>query len=85
MPATEGTDASAAMLQPILDRLGPYPHRKLNASSKKQTTRMIKAVCPGTACANDKGATYTVRLSRAWLEVATPNCPVCDIEMIADT
>ena len=82
MTTTEGTDASAAMLQPILDRLGPYPHRKLNTSAKKQSTRMIKAVCPGVACANDKGATYTVRLSRSWLDAhGAPICPACEVQL----
>jgi len=86
MTATEGTDASAAMLQPILDKIGPYPHRKLNAGSKKKRgTRMIKCSCPGTACLNDAGATYTVRLTRTWLDkFGEPICPECGVKMVAD-
>ena len=86
MTATEGTDASRALLQPILDRIGPYPHRKLNAGSKrKQGTRMIKAACPGEACASDSGATYTVRLTRTWLDkFGEPICPACQIKMVAE-
>ena len=74
------TDTTAGELfkryaQPILDRLGPYPHKKLNYSNiKKQNTRMIKATCGECG--------YAVRLTRKWLDVGgAPICPVDHVQM----
>ena len=62
----------------LIDGLGPYPHAKLNVGShKKQSTRMLKAVCP--ACG------YTVRLTSKWLAVGLPICPVDHIEFSAES
>ena len=66
-------------IKPILVDLGPLPHHRLTPMSKqpkKQTTRMNKCACE--ACG------YTVRLSRKWLEVGPPICPVDRVAMIAD-
>ena len=58
----------------LLAELGPYPHASLDYTErKKQSTRMLKAECPFCG--------YTIRLSRKWLEVATPRCPVHEVEM----
>lgn len=53
----------------LLESLGSYPHARLNieALRKKQSTRMLKAVCP---CCG-----YTVRLSQAWANQGLPVCP----------
>jgi hypothetical protein len=58
----------------------PYPHAALGGGTdpakgdpKKQTTRMVKAECPECG--------YVVRLSRKWLDVAVPQCPVHHVEM----
>lgn len=58
----------------ILASVGRYPHASLDLSlRKKQGTRMIKGACP--LCG------YTIRLSRLWLAVAVPLCPVHEVEM----
>lgn len=53
----------------ILAKLGPYPHAKLDMTLrpvKKQSTRMIKVVCPECG--------YTVRTTQKWLENGLPTC-----------
>jgi len=53
--------------------IGEYPHGAISYSNRrKQTTRMIKVVCP--AC------DYTVRVSQKWIEVGLPTC-ACGEEM----
>jgi hypothetical protein len=55
------------MWQYLLDDLGPYPHAPILAGVKaKQTTRMIKLVCPGCG--------YTIRTTRKWLITGMPIC-----------
>ena len=59
-----------ALLTPILEQLGPYPHAPLNESGspvKRQGTRMLKIECPGCG--------YTARTTAKWLEVGLPTCP----------
>ena len=52
----------------LLPKLGAYPHDALNdAARKKQTTRMLKAVCPETG--------YAVRLSKKHADTGTPVSP----------
>lgn len=67
-----------AKLQELIADLGDYPHAELRPlfEKKKQSTRMLKAACP--ACG------YTVRLSKQWLDVAIPSCPVHKTEMEYD-
>ena len=87
MTATTAGESLVKEIDKIHAKLGDYPHAKLDfQSGKKQGTRMIKCHCPSpeVECRNDKDKTYTVRTTRAWLEPATPICPVCNIEMIAD-
>jgi hypothetical protein len=63
LPATTVGDAFKTQMAPALERLGEYPHAKLNTAKKAvQTTRMLlcrcKAVMPdGEECG------YTVRLT----------------------
>lgn len=72
--ATVVGPAFAEAVAPILEALGPYPHASLDVTRrKKQSTRMKKAFCP--ACG------YTVRLTRKWIEVAVPRCPIHDVPM----
>ena len=85
MTATTAGESLVKEIEKIHAKLGDYPHAKLDFQrGKKQTTRMIKCYCPGTECTDDKGKTYTVRTTRAWLELETPSCPVCYIKMITD-
>lgn len=53
----------------IKDSLGEYPHQTLdvNKGHKKQTTRLLKAVCP--TCG------YTIRLTSKWADQGLPMCP----------
>jgi hypothetical protein len=89
MTATVASEELKERLAPIAEVLGPFPHKVMDLAGrglgpggkKKQTTRMVKAQC--TEC------TYTVRLSRKWIEVALPICPNVDCgayqhEMLVD-
>ena len=69
MTATEAGEVFKQSVGPILEKMGPYPHAKLdpNAGRKKQSTRLIKAECH---CG------YNVRITRKWLdEMGAPHCP----------
>ena len=53
-------------LKVISKELGAYPHKKINAvqNRTKQTTRMIKCVCPDTG--------YVVRTTQKWIDEYGP-------------
>lgn len=72
--ATVAGEALKVRLAAFAEELGTYPHSTLDVSKqvKKQSTRMIKAWC------EDCG--YTVRITRAWLNQAIPDCPLCGKE-----
>ena len=75
MRATQASTWLRVRLAELVKQAGLYPHGSLKASdrpSKKDTTRLIKVVCP--ACG------YTVRTTRKWLDVGLPVC-VCGTEM----
>lgn len=77
MTATEVGEDLQPKLAEIAHKLGPYPHSKLTPSGRpKQSTRMLKCACEECG--------YTIRLSRKWAELATPNCPLCEITMEMD-
>jgi hypothetical protein len=78
MTATIAGDDLAKSLTALAERLGPYPHSAIDLSTrKKQTTRMIKAVCE-----EDQ---YIVRLSRKMItEHGAPICPTCQEQMAED-
>lgn len=73
--ASEGAAFKQSIADPIMGKLGAYPHAELiaSATAKKQTTRMIKCVCPECG--------YTVRTTRAWLDLGAPICPMDEIGM----
>lgn len=95
--STNINEDSKPLFEAILAKLGPYPHTAINLSLggvKKQTTRMLKAVCPGPmdedteereACplTDESGKGFVVRLTKKWAEVGMPSCP-CGTEMILD-
>lgn len=60
------------------EKLGPYPHAKLDATkgpSKKQTTRLVKCECPKSG--------YTCRVTRKWLnDLGAPISPVTKKPMV---
>lgn len=81
-------DRFKSMMKPIIKNLGQYPHAKLDVlpEYKKQTTRLIKVMCPHPECG------YAARVTRMWIDMAgTPLCankgihknPVPMIEMMA--
>lgn len=59
----------AKKLERIAEKIGPYPHAKLNAGTKIKTqgTRLLKVECPECG--------YLVRTTAKWLEVGMPSCP----------
>ena len=74
MTATTESEAFKQRVQPMIDKLGEYPHASLSLNNrKKQSTRMIKTSCPSCG--------YTARLSQKWIEVGTPICPVDNISL----
>jgi hypothetical protein len=71
--ATSASDGLVARLDVISGLLGEYPHSPIDPTTvKKQSTRMLKIVCP------DDG--YTVRTTAKWIDVGLPSCP-CGAEM----
>ena len=61
-------------LNALSQQLGPYPHAKLDARSrKKQGTRLLQCVCP--ACG------YLVRITQKWIDKGLPVCP-CGISLV---
>lgn len=77
MTATIAGPGLEGRLQGLTAQLGPYPHGTLNPTTPidgkpKQTTRMLKALCPMDG--------YTVRLTQKWVDVGLPYCP-CGMEM----
>jgi len=53
----------------IIESLGTYPHASLGLGARpKQTTRMLKAVCP--TCG------YTIRLTQKWAAKGLPTCGI---------
>lgn len=78
---TEGPPKSRApgqelllKIERIVKELGDFPAAPLHAigKDKKQTTRMLKVICPECG--------YTVRTTASWLRVGNPTC-VCGTEM----
>jgi hypothetical protein len=76
--ATEAGETLRVALEALLEKLGPYPQPKFNATElqkeidkKKQTTRLLKA-----SCAQGGEAPYTVRVTRVHLDKhGSPWCP----------
>ena len=64
------------ILATIGDKLGPYPHAKMNLSKKskgeKPGSRLIKVACPKCG--------YVARVTRKWLDdIGAPICPSCKV------
>lgn len=81
MTSTVAGAALIKKLQVIVDKLGKYPHAKLNLEmnpTKKQTTRMIKMECPVTG--------YIARASRKVILHFGPTiCPCHGKPMVPET
>src|SRR4051794_40703106 len=73
LTATTAGAELAKLLEQLCAKLGAYPHARLDlaqANIKKQTTRLLKVVCPDPDCG------YTVRTTAKWVEIGFPTC-VC--------
>lgn len=70
--ATHASDALKTTFKRLIkDHLGEYPHQPLDVTKgggKKQSTRLLKAVCPQCG--------YTIRLTSKWAEQGMPICSV---------
>lgn len=76
--ATRAGTRLNAVLSEIIEELGPYPHAKLDITQiKKEPTRLLKASCVNTDCPTSIDGGYTVRVTRKWIDIAYPTCPVC--------
>lgn len=73
MTATTESAELVERLNAITEKIGQYPHAKLDLSNqKKQTTRMVKMVCDECG--------YIARTSAKWLdEMGATICP-CNLE-----
>lgn len=69
MTATTEGEEFKAVVEPMIAKLGAYPHGELTASGrKKQGTRLLKCVCPECG--------YPVRVTQKWLDdMGAPHCP----------
>lgn len=70
LTSTRASDALIAQFAVWTVSLGEYPHSQLNGLStigKKQTTRLIKCMCPECG--------YVVRITQKWLDIGAPICP----------
>lgn len=77
--STHASDALKVTFKRLITtELGEYPHQPLDVSKgeKKQTTRLLKAVCP------DCG--YTIRLTKKWAEQGLPLCPLDGSDMVLE-
>jgi len=65
--ATIHSPAFDGMYAQIISGLGAYPHAHLKlGQTKKQSTRLLKAVCP---CCG-----YTIRVTKVWADKGLPTC-----------
>jgi predicted SprT family Zn-dependent metalloprotease len=63
----------------IAEQLGDFPHVPVIPVlqlSKPDKCRIHKCACPECG--------YTVRVSKKWIDVALPECPVCRVELIKE-
>jgi hypothetical protein len=68
LPATTVGAAFKSQTAPALERLGEYPHARLNTATKAtQSTRMLLCRCK-TIMPDGKECGYTVRLTATWLK-----------------
>lgn len=72
--ATIASPRLTKRLNALIADIGPYPHSELALMPRRprQTTRLLKVMC---VCG------YTVRVTRQWLDIGAPVCPVDGVEM----
>jgi hypothetical protein len=66
--STNATEALKALFALWIADLGEYPHQALTVNLRKQSTRLYKCECGKCG--------YKMRISRTWLDLAIPKCPL---------
>ena len=84
MTATTASENLNKYFETIVSELGKFPHAEIDQSQrKKQSTRMLKVVCPDFLCQfnieNEKP--FTVRMSQSVYDYAAPKCGCCNATM----
>lgn len=74
--STYATDELKALLNQWVSEAGEYPHESLQVNMHKQSTRLYKCECG--VCG------YKMRISRTWLALAIPKCPLGHGKMQSD-
>jgi hypothetical protein len=74
--STNATEALKVLLAQWVAEAGEYPHESLQVNMRKQSTRLYKCECG--ICG------YKMRISRTWLALATPKCPLGHGKMTSD-
>jgi predicted NBD/HSP70 family sugar kinase len=77
--ATVASSELVVRLNGLMEDLGPYPQPALRADAlqrKKQSTRLLKAICEHCG--------YTVRVTAKWLAIGAPLCPTDETPMTVD-
>jgi hypothetical protein len=77
MTATVAGPELLALLGALALELGPYPHARIDLTSRpKQGTRLVKVAC--TQGCETEGKPYVVRMTRLHLDnLGAPVCPGC--------
>lgn len=73
--STHAGEELHAELERLNVRLGVFPHAELDARKlpKPGGTRLLKVACPE--------CDYTVRVTRTWLDMGAPICPLDNVSM----
>lgn len=84
MTATTAGKALCVAFAEIVEKIGTYPHAKLDMSSqKKQGTRLLKVICTNVNCEylEEEEKPYVVRMSASVYDAGQPCCGVCGAKM----
>ena len=74
--STNASESLKALLSQWVSEAGEYPHESLQVNMRKQSTRLYKCEC--RVCG------YKMRISRTWLALAVPKCPLGHGKMASD-
>lgn len=74
--STNASESLKALLTQWVAEAGEYPHESLQVNMRKQSTRLYKCECGQCG--------YKMRISRTWLALAVPKCPLGHGKMQSD-
>lgn len=74
--STNASEALKVLLAQWVAEAGEYPHESLQVKMRKQSTRLYKCECG--ICG------YKMRISRSWIDLAIPKCPLGHGKMWSD-